>query len=372
MDRYFTVMVIPDREKGVKSVRVPYVIFRAFMFFFLAFSVLLIILGYDYWKILKQVHENKHLTIENKQLKEQIQLFQMKVNTITDDIDRINVFEKKLRIITGVDAMDTSRDFSDLESDTSEEFGRDEHNHSEEEQRVPQSLPKQSHFKLKEIELIKDIKKVEKEERFQNLKDLYEQKVATRFGLQSAYAYTKEWNELTKKSFNMAQKYALFDFQYGVLKDLTKKLEYRLHELDQKLLDRVSFLKSMPTLLPTKGWITSYYGPRLSPISRRKKMHEGIDVGAPWGTPILAPADGTITYAGVKPGFGKYVEIDHGYGIETIFAHASKVLVKKGQIVSRGTNVAKVGNTGYSTGPHLHYEVRVNGIPVDPLPYILD
>jgi hypothetical protein len=102
------------------------------------------------------------------------------------------------------------------------------------------------------------------------------------------------------------------------------------------------------------------------------KMHEGIDLGAPYGTPINAPADGIITFSGEKSGFGKFVQLDHGYGIETIYAHNQSLYVKSGQRIKRGTLLAAVGNTGHSTGPHLHYEVRVNGIAVDPLYFILD
>ncbi len=149
-------------------------------------------------------------------------------------------------------------------------------------------------------------------------------------------------------------------------------MEIGIHELDQYLLDKDSFLKSTPTLLPTRGWITSYYGERKNPISGRIKMHEGLDIGARIGSPVLAPADGIITYSGSKPGFGSLVQIDHGYGLETIFAHNKNALVRKGDIVRRGEIIAQVGNTGSSTGPHVHYEIRVNGTPVDPLYYILD
>ena len=110
----------------------------------------------------------------------------------------------------------------------------------------------------------------------------------------------------------------------------------------------------------------------MSPYSHRLKMHEGLDFGARPGTPIYAPADGVVIYSGKKPGFGNTLSIDHGYGLETIYAHAKSLNVKKGQQVKRGYLIAQVGNTGYSTGPHLHYEIRVNGIPVDPLYYILD
>ena len=145
-----------------------------------------------------------------------------------------------------------------------------------------------------------------------------------------------------------------------------------IHGLDQFLLDKDSFLKSTPTLLPTKGWITSYYGPRISPTSNRLKMHEGIDIGAKSGTPIIAPADGVVAYSGRRLGFGNFVQIDHGYGVETIYAHAKSLSVQKGETIARGDVLASIGSTGYSTGPHVHYEVRVNGTPVDPLFFILD
>ena len=101
-------------------------------------------------------------------------------------------------------------------------------------------------------------------------------------------------------------------------------------------------------------------------------MHEGIDIGADPGTPIVATADGRVIFSGSKPGFGNIVHIDHGYGIESFYAHAKKVFAKIGTTVRRGDPVAAIGNTGSSTGPHLHYEIRVNGTPVDPLYYILD
>ncbi len=92
---------------------------------------------------------------------------------------------------------------------------------------------------------------------------------------------------------------------------------------------------------------------------------------APMGSPIEAPASGVVTDAGWESGYGNTVTIDHGYGIVTKFAHASKLLVKVGQRVQRGQRIALVGNTGLATGPHLHYEVHVNGRPVDPLKYVL-
>jgi murein DD-endopeptidase MepM/ murein hydrolase activator NlpD len=131
-------------------------------------------------------------------------------------------------------------------------------------------------------------------------------------------------------------------------------------------------LAATPSIMPTQGWLTSAFSSmREHPILHIARPHEGIDVTAPMGSPIEAPAAGVVTDAGWESGYGNTVTIDHGYGVTTKFAHASKLLVKTGQRVQRGQRIALVGNTGLATGPHLHYEVHVNGRPVDPLKYVL-
>jgi murein DD-endopeptidase MepM/ murein hydrolase activator NlpD len=131
-------------------------------------------------------------------------------------------------------------------------------------------------------------------------------------------------------------------------------------------------LAATPSIMPTTGWLSSAFSRmREHPILHGARPHEGIDVTAPMGAPIEAPAAGTVIQTGWEAGYGNTVTIDHGYGIVTKFAHASRILVKVGDRVKRGELIAQVGNTGLSTGPHLHYEVRVNGRPVDPRRYIL-
>ena len=121
------------------------------------------------------------------------------------------------------------------------------------------------------------------------------------------------------------------------------------------------------------GIFSSGFGVRVSPLGEAmEKMHEGLDIAGSVGTPIHAPANATVIYAGKKSGYGSIVILDHGYGLETWYGHTSKILVKPGQLVRRGQSIALIGNSGHSTGPHLHYEVRVHGIPVDPLAYILE
>lgn len=143
-------------------------------------------------------------------------------------------------------------------------------------------------------------------------------------------------------------------------------------ELWEALSDRQSLLASTPNIKPARGPIGSRFGYRVDPINGRQKMHAGVDISASPGTPVRAPADGVISYAGWDPQYGKLVSIDHGYGVLTRFGHNSQLYVQVGQKVNKYDVIAGTGNTGRSTGPHLHYEVRVNGIPVNPINYILD
>lgn len=122
--------------------------------------------------------------------------------------------------------------------------------------------------------------------------------------------------------------------------------------------------------VPASQRITSYYGYRIHPVYKTKKFHSGIDIGAPYGVDILAAADGTVTLAATNGGYGKCVVINHGSGITTLYGHNSTLLVSVGSKVTKGQVIAKAGSTGVSTGPHLHFEVRVNGSTTDPLSYL--
>jgi murein DD-endopeptidase MepM/ murein hydrolase activator NlpD len=133
-----------------------------------------------------------------------------------------------------------------------------------------------------------------------------------------------------------------------------------------------NLLAATPSLRPTVGWISSSFGYRVSPFTGRREFHKGLDIATRKGTPIIAPADGVVTFAGKKWLMGNMVTLDHGYGMLTRYGHIFKILKKKGDRVKRGEAIALVGNTGRSTGPHLHYEVRLNGVPVNPTKYILD
>jgi len=123
-------------------------------------------------------------------------------------------------------------------------------------------------------------------------------------------------------------------------------------------------------LLPGQGRVGSQMGMRTHPITGQRRMHAGIDIAAPTGTPIRAAQGGTVAFAGVRGGYGNLVVIEHPDGTETRYAHASRLDVRAGERVERGAVVAAVGSTGQSTGPHLHFEVRRGGEPVDPAPLL--
>ena len=150
-------------------------------------------------------------------------------------------------------------------------------------------------------------------------------------------------------------------YEFGVHKELVEYLE------DQK-----SLLASTPSIWPVRGWLTSTFGYRTSPFTGRREMHKGLDIATRSGTPIIAPADGLVVFSGREGGFGNMIVIDHGYGITTRYGHCSALDAKLGQKIKRGDVIARVGNTGRSTGPHVHYEVAVNGVPVNPSRYILN
>ena len=141
-------------------------------------------------------------------------------------------------------------------------------------------------------------------------------------------------------------------------------------ELQGFLNDQRSLLGARPAGWPVKGWITSSFGVRRDPFDGRRRMHEGLDIATRTGTPVLATAAGIVREVGSDPGYGKLVVVDHGYGYTTLYAHNSQIKVKVGQRLKRGDLVALAGNTGRSSGPHVHYEVRFNGVPVNPHKYL--
>lgn len=151
-----------------------------------------------------------------------------------------------------------------------------------------------------------------------------------------------------------------------------RQLAGQLDTVESKLEERVRWISSTPAIAPVKGILTSGFGHRSDPMTHEQGVHQGVDIAAPPGQPVHASADGIVLRAGEVTGLGRAVYLAHGYGLVTRYGHMSRVDVRPGQRIKRGDVVGLVGNTGRSTGYHLHYEVRLDGEPVNPLGYILD
>ncbi len=156
------------------------------------------------------------------------------------------------------------------------------------------------------------------------------------------------------------------------LADEAARQERSLRELQEYFDDRETLLASTPSVWPARGWVTSDFGGRHDPYTGERRRHDGIDIASSVGQPVYAPSDGTVVFAGLEGSYGKVLVIDHGFSVKTRYGHLSEIVVHLGDRVKRGTKVAAVGNTGRSTGPHLHYEVRVNGIPENPRKFVLE
>jgi murein DD-endopeptidase MepM/ murein hydrolase activator NlpD len=167
----------------------------------------------------------------------------------------------------------------------------------------------------------------------------------------------------------------VFNPVFRGLRSLGNKANHQAFDLKNLLStlgQQKSLLASVPALMPVSGWKTSGYGHRISPFTGKRAPHKGIDIAAPEGTAIFAPADGVVIFTGAKSGFGNFIMIAHGYGVVTRYGHNDQNMVQVGQKISRGDQIATVGMTGRTTGPHLHYEIWVNGHHQNPNKFLLN
>lgn len=287
---------------------------------------------FDYFGLLMQAMENKRLRSENAQLSKQFQLVEGKVSALENSLERVKTFTTKLKLITNIDAQDR---VTQLAMGTKTVPGQQIEEYEPMDQR-----PTTESF-------------AQQDKDFADKKPLNEQagEVATE---------------------NANRDYASLVIRIDKAVRETQLKEQSVIDLWESLSERQSLLNATPNIKPAKGWLTSRFGYRLNPFTGKSAMHAGLDVAAAPGSPVYAPADGVVSFASYDESYGKLVSIDHGYGVTTRFGHNSQVYVHVGQRVSKWDVIAAVGNTGRSTGPHLHYEVRINGTPVDPANFILD
>lgn len=327
-----TFYVVSSQIGETKKITLPVAYFKISLFF-VALVVVLIMAGIiDYFGLLAQSLENKKLKIENIELKNQFQIVEAKLDTLQSAMDRVNTVTNKLKLITDIQIKDRSEKLNFPAPQVAQS---------------PSVADENIDNRLSTTDLEKNEVVIPVQEALNSLKSEVAQ---------------------TKSTANYATLVIRID---EAVKDSLLK-EQSVIELWDLLSDRQSLLSSTPSIKPTRGPIGSRFGYRTDPFNGTKKMHAGLDMTGPVGTPVRAPADGIVSFAGWDEQYGKLVSIDHGYGVLTRYGHNSQIFVQVGQKVSKYDVISALGSTGRSTGPHLHYEVRVNGVPVDPMNYILD
>lgn len=310
-NRYYTLLIIPERTSQVRKWLIPSWLVKALGIAGVFLGAVMIIMLLDYWYVMSQISENKELRVENRKLRQQVQVFESRIGSVEDTMERIKTFSMRLKVITNL------------------------------------------------------------EDRDKLIESLNENLPEANANIDAQYAQSKD-PARNPEDIRLTRAQASWDKRFTELSQQTSLLEQELQDQYELLADRKAFLNALPTRKPAVGYFTSGFGVRRSPYGGTEKMHEGLDIANYPGTAIRATAEGTVVYAGAKAGYGQTVILDHGYGLETWYAHNRKIVVRQGQRVRRGETISQLGNSGRSTGPHLHYEVRINGTPVDPLSYILE
>lgn len=331
LNRFYTIMIVPEKTSQVRRIVIPAWVVRTTAVA-MAFTILLgIVMFYDYWYVMGEISANKQLKMENRRLRQQVQVFKNKVATIESTMERVKTFATRLKVITNIE------DRGGLL------------------QSLNQTIP--------------DASAITTTGAAANITTSTATASPT---LRLTPAEDSPLDPEDPEDAMLRREYEELDEQFTELNQNSLLLETELQDLYELLGDQKAFLAALPTRKPAIGYYTSGFGVRKSPIGGKVKMHEGLDIANHLGTPIRAPADGVVLFADVKAGYGQTVVLDHGYGLQTWYGHAGKILVTRGEKVKRGDEIALMGSTGRSTGPHVHYEVRVNGYPVNPLSYILE
>lgn len=322
-NRFYTILVVPEKTSEVRRVVLPSWVLKSAAVS-LAFLILVAgVMVFDYWYVMSEISENRALKLENRKLRQQVQIFQNKMTTVEATMDRIKTFATRLKVILHVEDHPPSTNLQGKIPDA--------------------TLPHTEVYPVKTAQLNETSDPSPLSPGAIDPENMAIQK--------EHQALESKISQVTREAFATEE---LLQDQYEIL------------------FDKKSFLAALPTRQPAPGYFTSGFGVRTSPYGDRVKMHEGLDIANRPGTLVRAPADGEVVFSSSKAGYGMTLILDHGYGIETWYGHLKNFVVKKGDRVKRGTKIALLGNSGRSTGPHVHYEVRVHGYPVDPRSYIFE
>ncbi|MCP4499395.1 MAG: peptidoglycan DD-metalloendopeptidase family protein [Deltaproteobacteria bacterium] len=306
--KYFTLMIVPDANAQVKRIQIRRGLVYGAVLALMGLCAAVLVLVVHYTYVVNQVFEADELRVQNVELQDRLDEVQGKIATVEDRFAKVKSLDERLRKLT--DLKDSSRFLGHQEQSPAAGGG-----------------------------IFKD-----------------------------AFAAPLGGND--KDTVLLQQR--LYDSRLSGLGHAAFEQLDSLSELVDYFNARKALLASTPSILPAHGYGTSNFGQRQDPFTGERKMHAGIDVGASVGTLVMAPASGTVIFAGRRGAYGNMIAIDHGRGIITHYGHLSRILVKVGDKVKRRMKIGEVGNTGRSTGAHLHYEVRLDGVPVNPMQYVLD
>jgi murein DD-endopeptidase MepM/ murein hydrolase activator NlpD len=331
LDKSYTILLVPDRDAKVKKIRLEHrMLVRVGVCFGIVVLALIGALTH-YFQVVGKVAENELIRAENLELQNRWREAEQKFAHINDELDRVKRLNANLRHITSLNDPDRKLSMPQPEPGQSppEYVGGGA------------AEPAQSGIGAVGVG-----------------KPLAVGGEGRMIADGDAKPSPLEEPDLLKQLDNLGKK--------------VKAQEQEARSLKSYFEDQQALLASAPSVWPVRGWVTSDYSVRLDPYTGERVMHEGIDVATAMGTPVRAPADGTVVFAGQEGGYGYVLVLDHGYGLKTRYGHLQRIDVKLGEKVKRGQFVAAVGNTGRSTGPHLHYEVRVNGVADNPRKFILE
>ncbi len=319
-NRFYTILIVPEKPSQVRRLILPSWLIKGASAGLAFVALLTCAMLFDYWYVMSQIGENKQLKLENRRLRQQVQVFQNKITTVESTMERVKTFATRLKVIMHVE--DQSPSLQSKIPDANSNISASSNALS-----IPAS--------------------------------------PTGGDIATDATPDPEKKELLKE-------FTQLENRISKLNTEAFETEEQLQDEYEILYDKKAFLAALPTRQPAPGYFTSGFGIRTSPYGDRIKMHEGLDIANRLGTVIRAPADGDVTYADSKAGYGLTLILNHGYGIETWYGHLKGFVAKKGENIKRGARIALLGNSGRSTGPHVHYEVRVHGYPVDPRSYIFE
>ena len=324
----YTLIWVRDSHSRPQQISVPKLRVRQAAVVTVVAVTLFFVAVWDYWRLRADNAELAGLRIEALEQREQIALFTNRLGQVDRELDRVTDLERKVRIIANLPGAAGVGGEDVVEIVPVGEDGV----------ALPAGVP---------------VDQTQPPQRGQGGGTPIEKPEAL-----SSSSGGADFGSLDDKALDLV---AGSDARAGSLESLLVQLEAKREKL-----------VSMPSIWPAKGWLTSRFGPRVSPFTGRRQQHNGLDIAAASGTSVYAPARGRVTFAGRKGPLGNSLVIDHGFGVKTIYGHNKELHVSVGDTVERGQEIAAIGSTGRSTGPHLHYVVEVDGKPRDPLDYIFD